>query len=121
MVEKLRAFIRGRRNWFGAAILAFLVVGGLAALVSSLHLLSRYLIAIGLVLFSVAAVLESSVYQKRRKGLGPVTIAIAALALIAAIDEVLPDPYRSSTVLLIVAALVGLLMLIIVGLQRARR
>jgi len=36
--------------------------------------------------------------------------AVGGLAVVAAIDELLPDPYRSSTVLLVIAAAIAVLM-----------
>jgi hypothetical protein len=80
-----------------------------------LHWLSRDLIASGLVIFSVAAFVSAgSTQQPGMNALRITLIALGALALIAAIDEVLPDDYRSSTALLIVAGLIGFVVLALV-------
>lgn len=101
------------------AAAALLVPGGLLALLPDWHWLSRLLIAMGLIVFAIAAGLAAlqgdvSTRFERSKQVGlagrVVLFAIGGLAVVAAIDELLPDPYRSSTALLVIAAAIAVLL-----------
>jgi dolichol kinase len=98
---------------------ALLVPGGLLSLFPDWHWLARLLIAIGLFIFAIGAgfaALRGDVStrfeQSRQVSLAGriVLFAIGGLAVVAAIDELLPDPYRSSTVLVAIAAAIGVLL-----------
>lgn len=98
---------------------ALLVPGALLAPHPDWHWLSRLLIAMGLVAFAIAAGFaalrgEVSTRFERRTQVGlagrVVLFAIGGLAVVAAIDELLPDPYRSSTALLVIAAAIAVLL-----------
>jgi hypothetical protein len=73
----------------------------------------------GSIVFAIAAGLaalrgEVSTRFERSKHMGlagsAVLFAIGGLAVVAAIDELLPDPYRSSTALLVIAAAIAVLL-----------
>ena len=112
---------RSQRAFTGLAVTAaaLLVPGGLLALLPDLHWLSRLLIAVGLCVFAIAAGFAalrgdvSTRFERSRQVslAGRVVLfVIGGLALVGGIDELLPDPYRSSSALIVIAAAIGLLL-----------
>ncbi len=108
------AFIAKHVVAAGVVAVAFLVPGGLLAPVPTLHWLSRALIAAGAIAFSVTC-LASAWRNPQFSGSRRLALAaMSALTLLAAIDELLPDPYRSSNALLVIAGLIGLSLLVFI-------
>jgi hypothetical protein len=98
---------------------ALLVPGALLAPHTDWHWLSRLLIAMGLVVFAIAAgfpALRGDVSTRFERSMqvglaGRVVLfTIGGLAVVAAIDELLPNPYRSSNALLVIAAAIAVLL-----------
>lgn len=93
--------------------------GGLLSLLHDWHWLARLLIAIGLFVFAIAAGfagLRGDVSTRFERSMQislasrVVLFTIGGLAVVAAVDELLPDPYRSSTVLLVIAGAIAVLL-----------
>jgi hypothetical protein len=109
------AFGRHRTYWLLVTAAVFLVLGALMAPIPSAHIWSRLSIATGLVWFALASISAALGKEMRYRA---VVVVLAALALVAAIDEILPDGYRSSAVLLVVAGIIVVLLPVVLVANR---
>ena len=123
---------RSQRSFEGlvVAAAALLVSGGILSLFPDWHWLARLFIAMGSFVFAIAAGFSalrgdvSTRFERSRQVslAGRIVLfAIGGLAVVAAIDELLPDPYRSSTTLLVIAAAMAVLLVGFLVANRARR
>ena len=117
----LAAYLNRLRYWVLALALALLLPGGFMTTIDTLHLVSRWLIAGGCALFALAVFAVASAEVRLTAGQRLSVRALGALALIGAALELLPEQFRSSTGLVIVAAALAIVAALAVWISRNTR
>ena len=114
----LAAYLYRLRYWVLALALALLLPGAFMTTIDTLHLVSRWLIAGGCALFALVVFAVASADVRLTAGQRLAMRALGTLALIGAALELLPEQFRSSTGLVIVAAALAIVAALAVWISR---